>query len=127
MISCRRVRSVACSLIEGCITNAVRRPHGARDTGPDDLHLALDPGISILRAGRPVLVVPDEIDSLPARRIMLAWKDTRESRRAVSDALRFLKEATEVLIAEVCEPGSETKSLRSVEDVAVHLRRHGVR
>ena len=48
-----------------------------RDTGPDDLHLALDPGISILRAGRPVLVVPDEIDSLPARRIMLAWKYTR--------------------------------------------------
>ena len=73
-----------------------------------------------------MLVVPDEIDLLPARRIMLAWKDTRESRRAVSDALPFLKEATEVLIAEVCEPGSETKSLRSVEDVAVHLRRHGV-
>ena len=97
-----------------------------RDTGPDDLHLALDPGISILRAGRPVLVVPDEIDSLPARRIMLAWKDTRESRRAVSDALPFLKEATEVLIVEVCEPGSETESLRSVEDVAGHLCRHGV-
>ena len=57
---------------------------------------------------------------------MLAWKDTRESRRAVTDALPFLNEATEVLVAEVCEPGSETESPRSVEDVAVHLRRHGV-
>ncbi len=38
----------------------------------------------------------------------------------------LMKEATEVLIAEVCELGSETESLRSVEDVAVHLRRHGV-
>jgi nucleotide-binding universal stress UspA family protein len=97
-----------------------------RETGSDDRDLALDPGIAILRAGRPVLIVPDEVDSLPARRIMLAWKDTRESRRAVSDALPFLKEATEVMIAEVCESGTETESLRSVEDVATYLRRHGV-
>ena len=97
-----------------------------RDTGSDELHLALDPGIAVLRAGRPVLVVPEEVDLLSARRIMLAWKDSRESRRAVSDALPFLKEATEVLIAQVCESGTETESLGSVEDVAVYLRRHGV-
>ncbi len=30
------------------------------------------------------------------------------------------------MIVEVCEPGSETESLRSVEDVAGHLCRHGV-
>ena len=77
-----------------------------RDTGSDELHLALDPGIAVLRAGRPVLVVPEEVDLLSARRIMLAWKNSRESRRAVSDALPFLKEATEVLIAQVCEVGN---------------------
>ena len=31
-----------------------------RETGSDDRDLALDPGIAILRAGRPVLIVPDE-------------------------------------------------------------------
>ena len=33
-----------------------------RETGSDDRNLALDPGMTILRAGRPVLIVPDELE-----------------------------------------------------------------
>jgi hypothetical protein len=42
---------------------------------------------------------------LKARRIVVAWKDTREARRAVRDALPFLKEAKEAMIVTVCEHG----------------------
>jgi len=95
-----------------------------RKQDPRDLYYSLDPAITILRAGRPVLFVPDEIDSLEARRIVVAWKDTREARRAVRDALPFLKGAKEVTIVTVCEHGTETQAMKHIEDVETYLARH---
>ena len=37
--------------------------------------------------GRPVLVVPDAVSTLRAEHVGIGWKDTREARRAVYDAL----------------------------------------
>ena len=37
--------------------------------------------------GRPVLTVPDEVEFLKLKNIVVAWKDTREARRAINDAL----------------------------------------
>src|SRR6516164_3363832 len=91
-----------------------------------DLYYSLDPGITILRAGRPVLLVPDEIDSLEARRIVVAWKDTRETRLAVRDALPFLNRAKEVMIVTVCEHGSEVQAKKNIDDVESYLLRHKV-
>lgn len=91
-----------------------------------DLYYALDPGVTILRAGRPVLLVPDDVDALEARRVVVAWKDSRESRHAVQDALPFLRDAREVMIVEVCERGMELQGQKSAEDVAGYLRRHKV-
>jgi nucleotide-binding universal stress UspA family protein len=93
---------------------------------PGDLYFALDPGMTVLRAGRPVLVVPEGLDSLAARRVVVAWKDTRESRRAVQDALPFLQGAQEVMIVEVCERGTEMQSQQRIGDVAEYLIRHKV-
>ena len=39
-----------------------------------------DPGVILLRAGRPVLVAPDTVAPLQLRRVVVAWKDTRECR-----------------------------------------------
>ena len=91
-----------------------------------DLYYSLDPGVAILRAGRPVLFVPDEIDLLQARSVVVAWNDTRECRRAVRDALPFLKEASEVMIVTICEPGTGTQAKPSLDDVETYLVRHGV-
>jgi nucleotide-binding universal stress UspA family protein len=91
-----------------------------------DLYYSLDPGITILRAGRPVLLVPDEFDSLEAHRIVVAWKDTREARRAVRDALPFLKGAKEAIIVTVCEHGTETQAKKHIDDVENYLLRHKV-
>ncbi len=99
---------------------------GRKQDGPADLYFALDPGVAILAAGRPVLLVPPDVDALAARRVVVSWKDTRESRRAVRDAIPFLRTAEEVMIVEVCEHGTEMQSQRSVNDVASHLLRHKV-
>ncbi len=97
-----------------------------RPEGPADPYYALDPGVTILRAGRPVLLVPDGIDSLDARRVVVAWKDNRESRRAVQDALPFLRNARDVMIVEVCEHGTEMQSQRHIDDLTDYLTRHKV-
>ena len=87
---------------------------------------SLDPGSTVLRAGRPVLAVPAEIERLSARRVVVAWKDTRECRRAVRDALPFLQEAEEVLPLEVCERGTEEQAEKRLDDVTNYLVRHRV-
>ena len=88
----------------------------------DDWCSSVDPGELILRIGRPVLVAPPHVDHLTARRIVVAWKDTREARRAVWDGLPFLKAADEVFVITV---GVEPE-LSGARDVVVHLAQHGV-
>jgi nucleotide-binding universal stress UspA family protein len=99
---------------------------GRAQDEPGDRYFALDPSIAILSAGRPVLLVPDNVDSLGALRVVVAWKDTRESRRAVRDAIPFLRNAEEVMIVEVCEHGTEMQSQRQIDDVANYLLSHKV-
>jgi hypothetical protein len=58
----------------------------------------LDIGDTVMKAGRPVLVVPPRCTSLSLDRILVAWKDTAESRRAISAALPLLRKATDLTI-----------------------------
>jgi nucleotide-binding universal stress UspA family protein len=90
-----------------------------------DVYHTYDPGTIILAAGRPVLVVPQQVAHLETSRILIAWKDTREARRAVRDALPFLKQAEEVSIAVARTPRLEGTD-RQVADVADYLKRHHV-
>jgi nucleotide-binding universal stress UspA family protein len=86
----------------------------------------LDPASAILKAGRPVLVVPQGLASLSPKRIAVAWKDGREARRAVWDALPFLQRAESVMIVEVLEDAIGNESSHRVKDVAKYLTRHRV-
>ena len=88
----------------------------------EDLFRSLDPGELILKAGRPVLLVPNEVTSFSGKRIAIAWKDTREARRAVVDSLPFLEMAESVTIVEVCKDEFPSK----LDDVAIFLGRHRV-
>lgn len=85
-----------------------------------------DPGVILLRAGRPVLVVPEVIGPLCLHRVVVAWKDTRECRRAVRDALPFLQQAKEVLLIELGEEESKSQDKKALADVANYLVRHKV-
>ncbi len=86
-----------------------------------------DPGDVLMRAGRPVLVVPPGLSHLEAANIVVAWKDTREARRAVADALPVLRQASSVLVLEVCRSADTLEAAASgVRDVAAYLARYGV-
>jgi nucleotide-binding universal stress UspA family protein len=91
-----------------------------------DLYIALDPGGAVLKVGRPVLVVPDGVDALRGERVVVGWKDRREARRALQDALPFLHEATRVTIVEICERGAEDAARQQLDDVAGYLNRHRI-
>jgi nucleotide-binding universal stress UspA family protein len=87
---------------------------------------AVDAGRVVLRAGRPVLVVPPGVENLTAERIVIGWKDTREARRAVTDALPFLHEAKRVRVVEIPDPADEGNAQRRLDDVVGYLMRHRI-
>ena len=92
--------------------------------GAGSVHELVDPGAILLRAGRPLLVAPDVVIPTQLRRVVVAWKDTRECRRAVRDALPFLHKAEDVLIVGIEEGQSDNAA--TLSDVAQYLRRHRV-
>lgn len=92
-----------------------------------DIHRAADNGAAILGAGRPFLVVPAAVKPLALGHVVVGWKDTRESRRAVQDALPFLHEAKRVTIVELCEKDQGEAARRRVDDVGHYLARHKIK
>jgi nucleotide-binding universal stress UspA family protein len=93
---------------------------------PIDICRSLDPGTAILKAGRPILVVPPDIDTLKAEHILIGWKDSREARRAIQDSLPLLHEAKSVAILEVCDERLVAAEQQHVDDVAQYLTRHRI-
>lgn len=83
-------------------------------------------GPLVLKAGRPVLLVPREQRRLNLDKVVVAWKDTREARRAVMDALPLLRKAAAVSIVEICSPGTIKEAHQRTGDVAQWLQAHGV-
>jgi nucleotide-binding universal stress UspA family protein len=98
-------------------------------TGQGDLFdasRALNVGDLLMNAGRPVLIVPAAVATLQPNSVVVAWKDTREARRAVCDALPLLRVAHEVCVVEVVAEGDAPSARLRVADVAAWLQRHGV-
>ncbi|HKU05833.1 MAG TPA: universal stress protein [Bradyrhizobium sp.] len=86
--------------------------------GPSDL---------VLQAGRPLLVVPPNVNWLDLRSVLVAWKDCPEARRAVADALPLLAKAKEVTVAGIAEEeGTQAAVRQQADDVVGWLSRHGI-
>ena len=81
----------------------------------------------IMQAGRPVLIVPASVELLAAKHIVVGWKDTREARRAVFDALPLLKAASRVTIIKIAEYEDLAEARANAEDVVQWLHRHGIK
>jgi nucleotide-binding universal stress UspA family protein len=90
-----------------------RRDSPYRDCAPAEV---------AMQAGRPVLVAPPKAPRLSAKKIVLAWKDTREARRSLSDAIPFLEAAEGVLVLEVCDQDGLDDARIRTEDVVAALR-----
>ena len=79
-----------------------------------------DAGDLVMGAGRPILFTPPDVDYLRAKNVVIAWSDTREARRAVADAMPFLKVADDVTVTTF---GSDE---RGAKDVVSYLSCHGI-
>ena len=83
-------------------------------------------GDLVMRVGRPVLIVPPEVDRLSSDSVVIGWKDTRETRRAVVDALPLLKQAGRVTVVEIAADAEMAAARAHLADVVEWLRRHDV-
>lgn len=83
-------------------------------------------GELIITAGRPVLVTPARGRPLVGDKVVLAWKDSREARRAMSDALPFFQRALSVMVLELCGKDDVADAELRTKDVVAALTRHGV-
>jgi len=79
-------------------------------------------------SGRPVLVVP-YVGRYPeiGRNVVIAWKASRESARAVFDALPILALAEQVQILEIQEGGARGTAPAVDTTIAAALARHGIK
>jgi nucleotide-binding universal stress UspA family protein len=117
----REVRSADLVVVGRTAGDASAAPY------PGSAIFILDPASAIVNMGRPTLVVPEGLAALQGEQVLVGWKDTREARRAVRDALPFLRAATVVTVVELCGDRSEEAARPRLADVVEYLRRHGIK
>ena len=102
---------------KGDYDDAVRFPHAEL---PADL---------MMTCGRPVMVVPNagHWDTVGSQ-VLVCWNASRESTRAVNDAMPFLQSAEKVTVLSVNphKASSGDHGDTPSADIALHLARHGV-
>ncbi|MEO5828960.1 MAG: universal stress protein, partial [Rhodanobacter sp.] len=86
----------------------------------------LNIGDLVMQSGRPVLIVPPATVELKARNVLVGWNDSRESRRAVSDALPWLQTADRVLLVQIARKADMEQAEEGVAHVVRWLKRHQV-
>jgi nucleotide-binding universal stress UspA family protein len=83
----------------------------------------------LVHSGRPVLVMPASKPLLESpKHVVIAWQPTRETARAVNDAMPFLRAAdgVDVLVVDP-EEGETGHGPDPGTDIATQLARHGLR
>jgi nucleotide-binding universal stress UspA family protein len=90
-----------------------------------DLVVAAVPEDALVRSGVPMLILPYGWQPEPVgQRIVVAWNSSRESTRAIHDAMPILERAQKVTVFEF---GSGTAGLRAEAELIVdHLKAHGI-
>lgn len=80
----------------------------------------------LMASGRPVIVVPHSGEfPMLGERILIAWKDSRESARAVADALPLLRRAREVTVMAIAT--DDDMDPAAIETgITEYLARHGI-
>jgi nucleotide-binding universal stress UspA family protein len=80
----------------------------------------------VMEAGAPVLFATEPGQPLVAERVVVGWRDTRESRRALSDSLPFLKRAKQVVVVEIEGEPQPAVERTGLAEISERLQRHGV-
>ncbi len=84
--------------------------------------------IAILQSGRPVLILPPKVpEARVGSHVVIAWNNTRESARAVFDALDLLREASSVrAITLIDNEDQRTSAQVAGANLIAALARHGI-
>lgn len=98
----------------------IRRP-GDDETTVSGLSIDLDD--ALMGLGRPVLIVPPGLDRLEAKQVLLGWKNTAQTRRAITDALPLLRRADSVRVLQIADHTDRSE----IEDVVAYLSLHDVK
>lgn len=97
------------------------RPYGHVKNNAEALESVL------FNSGRGCLFVPPVGAPRPFETVVLAWRNTREAARAVSEAMPLLVAAKQVLVTMVGEGSApEQEGVSPGADIARYLDRHGV-
>ncbi|WP_202306040.1 universal stress protein [Mesorhizobium sp. L-8-10] len=91
-----------------------------------NVHRSIDLGSLVLQAGRPMLVASNGQEHFLVNRVIVAWKETREARRAVADAIPFLQKAKEVRLITIDKDATD-ETWNGLTDVVAFLSHHGVK
>ncbi len=83
-------------------------------------------GDLLMRLGRPILAAPAGAAGFKFDQALVCFKDAREARRAVADALPILEAMGRVHVVEIVEAKAVNESRRRLDDVCDWLARHGV-
>jgi nucleotide-binding universal stress UspA family protein len=91
-----------------------------------DSYRLADPAGVVLRAGRPVFVFGDKVERIRIGKVVVAWKDTREARRAIADAVPLLLGAEEVTVVSVAAQ-ADPWIREGLDEVVAFLTAHGIK
>ena len=86
----------------------------------------VETGELLMQTGRPVMIVPPNVPHVSLEHIVLAWKDTRETRRAALDAVPLMKRVKVVTVVEIAEEENIADARTRVADVARWLHGHDI-
>ncbi len=89
-------------------------------------YMVASPGDLVMETGTPVLVAPAGRTAMDMRYVVVGWKDTRECRRALRDALPFLQRATMVFLVQIVDRFESDSAERGLAEIAARLKGHGV-
>lgn len=93
-----------------------------------EMHRTVDPKELLLRAGKPIIIVPKKYDVRDFKETAtVAWDGSRFAARALTDAMQILETKTtlDVLMTDY-SPSSDAVSRMPGLDLFVHLKRHGI-
>lgn len=83
----------------------------------------------LFETGRPVLLIPYTCtDALEFKKVVIAWKDSKEAARTVFDALPIIAKASSVEILVIDgEDDAEKSGMMNAAEIAAALDRHGIK
>lgn len=91
-----------------------------------DAQRQINVGELLMRAGRPLLITPSAARPLLFQHAMLAWDDSRECRRAATDALPLLRDSGRVSVVRLTSRDDEPTMTAQLNEVVAWLASHGI-